>query len=206
MSTSKAIAEAIAALPRTRIVYGTATGDNTVPVEGDTTAVEMPAIAPVKSGDYCAVAIPASGDRIILGPVDKATIVDGWTPGLTDLNLGSTGTQSGHWRWSNGVFEGWWYGILGGAGLSVGTTPKFTLPTGISLLAASFRVPLGEAQLLDGFTPWSGIIRRDSATSVSVAYWTGAGTVANVTSTAPFTWASGDAIGIKVSAPATYTP
>jgi hypothetical protein len=74
VSTSKAIAEAIAALPRTRIVYGTATGDNTVPVEGDTTAVEMPAIVPVSSGDYCAVAIPASGDRIILGPVDASTV------------------------------------------------------------------------------------------------------------------------------------
>lgn len=90
MSTSKAIAEAIAALPRTRIVYGTATGDNTVPVEGDTTAVEMPAIVPVKSGDYCAVAIPASGDRIILGPIDKETFLplDGSGEMTGDLDMG----------------------------------------------------------------------------------------------------------------------
>lgn len=54
-----------------RIVYGVATGDNTVAVRGAETAVAMPALTPVKSGDYCAV-LEAGADRLILGPVDKS--------------------------------------------------------------------------------------------------------------------------------------
>lgn len=105
MSTSKAIAEAIAALPRTRIVYGAATGDNTVPVEGDTTAVEMPAIIPVSSGDYCAVAIPASGDRIILGPIDKSTFLplDGSDAMTGDLDMDGNDLDGVGTITSNGV-------------------------------------------------------------------------------------------------------
>jgi hypothetical protein len=57
-----------------RILYGVATGDNTVEIAGSTVAVTLPALDPVVSGDY--VAVLASGaDRLILGAV-RATA---WT-------------------------------------------------------------------------------------------------------------------------------
>ena len=52
----------------TRLVYGVATAVNTVAVRGAATAVVMPALIAVKSGDYCAV-LESGGDRLILGPV-----------------------------------------------------------------------------------------------------------------------------------------
>lgn len=51
-----------------QVVYGVATDDNTVAVRGATTAVELPALTPVKAGDYCAV-WESGADRLILGPV-----------------------------------------------------------------------------------------------------------------------------------------
>lgn len=64
-----------------RLAYGVATDDNTVTVDGST-AVLMPAINPVKVGDYCAVLV-AGGDRIILGSVGvtswtQPTLLNSW--------------------------------------------------------------------------------------------------------------------------------
>lgn len=71
-----------------RVVYGVASGDNTVAVRGSATAVEMPALTPVRSGDYCAV-WEQGADRLILGPVggvsDDITGITsgtGWTATL----------------------------------------------------------------------------------------------------------------------------
>jgi len=58
----------------TRLVYGVASGVNTVAVRGAATAVVMPALGSVQSGDYCAV-LESGGDRLILGPVRSAA----WT-------------------------------------------------------------------------------------------------------------------------------
>lgn len=52
-----------------RLVYGTATGPNTVAVRGAATAVTLPAITPVDDGQYCAV-LESGADRVIVGPVN----------------------------------------------------------------------------------------------------------------------------------------
>jgi hypothetical protein len=172
-------------------------------------SIPGPDFLPLDGSDAMTGDLDMDGNNIVNAGSVNGSATGTWTPTLTNLSLGSTGSQYGRWRWSNGVFDGWWYCILGGAGISVGTTPKFSVPSGISLESGSFRVPIGEAQLLDGFTPVQGIMRLDSLTSVQVAYWSVSGsnvTAANVTSTAPHTWGSGDAIGIKVSAPASYSP
>lgn len=51
-----------------RLLYGTATGTNTVRVMGADTPVVLPAVVPVTTGQWCAV-LEAGGDRLILGPV-----------------------------------------------------------------------------------------------------------------------------------------
>ena len=54
----------------TTIMYGVATAANTVQINGSTTAVELPYITPVVSGDF--VLVLASGaDRIIVGPITQ---------------------------------------------------------------------------------------------------------------------------------------
>jgi len=54
--------------PTLRILYGVATGNNTVLVAGSTVAVVLPTLSNVTVGQY--VAILASGaDRLILGRV-----------------------------------------------------------------------------------------------------------------------------------------
>lgn len=48
--------------------YGTATAANTVRMDGEATAVVMPAITSVTTGQRVAV-LKSGGDRLILGPV-----------------------------------------------------------------------------------------------------------------------------------------
>ena len=72
MSLSRAVLEKFAELEGcARIVYGTATGDNIVPIGDSTSTAVTPALTPVVSGDYCAVMEAINGDRLILGPVDS---------------------------------------------------------------------------------------------------------------------------------------
>ena len=54
--------------PTLRILYGVATGANTVLVAGSTVAVVLPALSPVANGDYVAV-LATGADRLILGCV-----------------------------------------------------------------------------------------------------------------------------------------
>ena len=57
--------------PTLRILYGVATGNNTVLVAGSTVAVDLPALSPVVDGDYVAV-LATGADRLILGKVGGA--------------------------------------------------------------------------------------------------------------------------------------
>ena len=54
--------------PTLRILYGVATGANTVLVAGSTVAVVLPALSPVANGDFVAV-LATGADRLILGRV-----------------------------------------------------------------------------------------------------------------------------------------
>lgn len=70
-----------------QLLYGVATGDNTVTIAGSTVAVELPALAPVVSGDYVAV-LAAGADRLILGPVGVSR------PGVVDYQQITSGTAA----------------------------------------------------------------------------------------------------------------
>lgn len=56
--------------PGTVVLYGTATGPNTVKVGASNVAVTLPALSPVVAGDYCAI-LSTGADRLILGAVGK---------------------------------------------------------------------------------------------------------------------------------------
>lgn len=76
-----------------RLVYGVASGDNTVAVRGVATPVELPTLTPVKSGDYCAV-LESGADRLILGQVGLASNYTTVTPATNfdvTLNLARRG-------------------------------------------------------------------------------------------------------------------
>lgn len=75
--------------PPGRVAYGTATGRNTVAIEGDATPVVLPALSSVTTGDYCAIWISAT-DALILGKVGAEVTVSG-SPALT-LDASGIGT------------------------------------------------------------------------------------------------------------------
>ena len=54
--------------PGVALVYGVATGPNTISLAGADTPVTLPAIVAVDVGDYCAV-LAQGADRLILGPI-----------------------------------------------------------------------------------------------------------------------------------------
>lgn len=102
-----------------RIVYGEATGTNTVALEGAATAVVLPALSPVASGDYCAVLVQGA-DRLILGamatPWTAPTLLNSWT------NYGA-GFQACQYRRVGDVVQ------IRGL-IQSGTSTIFTMPTG----------------------------------------------------------------------------
>lgn len=75
--------------PGVQLLYGVATGLNTVEIAGSTVAVELPAMEPVVAGDYVAV-LAAGADRLILGKVGDELIQRGRA--TVTLDSGGLGT------------------------------------------------------------------------------------------------------------------
>jgi hypothetical protein len=61
--------------PGVQLLYGVATGTNTVKVAGSTVAVTLPALESVFAGDYVAI-LAAGADRLIVGKVGASTYTD----------------------------------------------------------------------------------------------------------------------------------
>jgi hypothetical protein len=55
-----------------QLLYGVATGTNTVEVAGSSVAVQLPALETVVAGDYVAV-LAAGADRLIIGAVNRSS-------------------------------------------------------------------------------------------------------------------------------------
>ena len=70
------------------LAYGTATATNTVRMDGETTAVVMPALAAVAAGQRAAV-LKSGGDRLIVGSVTNRTF--GVYASTTSIPSGSFG-------------------------------------------------------------------------------------------------------------------
>ena len=69
-----------------RLVYGTVTAANTVRLDGESTAVVLPAITPVETGQR-AMVLKSGGDRVIVGPVEfNQSMGGGVTSGTTDAS------------------------------------------------------------------------------------------------------------------------
>lgn len=115
----------------TQILYGEATGNNTVTIAGSTVAVTLPALSPVVSGQYVAV-LAAGADRLILGAVSTP-----WTAlTLTNSWTNTSGFQTGQYRRVGDMVHLRGYLTAGTNGASA-----FTLPAGFRP-PASFDVPV----------------------------------------------------------------
>ena len=68
VSLAKALLSESEDSPPLRLLYGVATGSNTVLVAGSTVAVTLPALSSVTTDDYVAI-LACGADRLILGAV-----------------------------------------------------------------------------------------------------------------------------------------
>lgn len=123
-----------------------------------------------------------------------------FTPTISGSNIGSTGTNTAFWSMSSGraFVEG--QIVLGGTGISMGSTTVTTPVTAVTGVTSS---PRGQVALVDaGSSTYMGTAFYASATTVSVLPTTVSGsyiTYQNITSTVPFTWVAGDAIRYSYS-------
>ena len=164
-----------------RLVYGVASGDNTVAVRGATTAVTLPALIPVQSGDYCAV-LEAGADRLIIGPVDGAW--SSFTPTWNNVTLGTGATSTGKWRYYNGDLEFIATFVLGTGGSVTGNV-SVDLPN--SETSAAIRQVGGSILCsLSGANHPGGVFCGSSSTTANLYVGTN-----DVAASNPFTWAVG---------------
>ena len=124
-----------------------------------------------------------------------------YTPTWTNLTKGN-GTETSRYIDQNGLIT-WWYSLVFGSTSSMGTTPIITLP--VAAKTGTNRVPVPNISMLDsGVQVVYGFMDfKDDGTDRGVFYsWnTGVNPLggAGITSSAPFTWSTGDAIRFQVS-------
>ena len=150
--------------PGVQLLYGVATGLNTVKIAGSDVAVTLPALNPVAAGDYVAV-LTQGADRLILGAVDNAGWTS-WTP---------TVRQSGVVPFTNFLSR-----YVRGArrkidfvtSLNVTGTGTAANPITVSLpvAAAISGIPIGQGVLFDASTTmfYPAIAWLQSTTTVSL--------------------------------------
>lgn len=116
-----------------------------------------------------------------------------WTPTLTNLTVASGTLTSKYWRVPSGGHGRFMLKFTYGAGSAVGNPPTFTLP--FTLPSHYVEAYVGDVRLLNvGVAAVRGAIRCVTTTSCDIIYHPAGGNEANVSSTAPFTWGSGDMI------------
>lgn len=115
-----------------------------------------------------------------------------WSPTLTNLTVGS-GTQNSTYRQLGNTVDFLWT-FMFGAGSAVGTTPKFTLP--VAPASTIGRLFPARVMLLDSSATFAQGIADHAggagSTTIDLHYFSGATTFANITLSAPWTWANGD--------------
>ena len=122
-----------------------------------------------------------------------------YTPTLTNLTLGN-GTMLANYRRLGKWVEPFKFKFTLGSTSAVGTGPQFTLPTGMT--PTSFysvnNDPVCDVLLTQtGVTNARGIGLWNSTNStIQIFYFNTATTIANVTATAPWTWATGHIISV----------
>lgn len=178
-----------------RLVYGTATAKNTVRVDGEATAVVLPAISSVRSGDRVAV-LKAGGDRLIVGPVGGGEWKTDWGGGLSTTNLAlGNGTITVRHQIDDGTvnFELVWDM---GSTSTVGTGPTFSLPVPAASTIAGLAI-IGTAYIRAGGIQFFGAVQMTSTTVMRPLVLAAGGTYATISAlsaTVPGTFATGDDI------------
>lgn len=144
----------------------------------------LPAGSPYIGGDAQTVIETLVDDKV------AELVWQTWTPTLT--NTTATVTTARYTKVGTTVH---YVLALTCSGASVGTTPSFTVPVPPAAHYGT-TIPIGTATYVD-VNPgnrWEGIALATSGSTVTMYYATeaggGSGTV--ITSSAPFTWASGD--------------
>ena len=115
-----------------------------------------------------------------------------WTPTLSNLTLGS-GTQTAKYRRLGNTVD-WYWRFVFGSGSAVGTAPSFTLPVACAGDYSTY--PPWFGMLIDASTSLRApaVLNLSSTTTVIVQYFSSLNTAANVGSTIPWTWATGDVL------------
>lgn len=117
-----------------------------------------------------------------------------WVPTLTNMTLGA-GTVTAKYRRVGKTLD-WRFKFVLGAGSAMGTDPAFSIPSGMTLSGdyTAAQDPLGDVQLRDaGTNNYHGPALYGSSTTIAMFWWNSS-VLNGITSTAPFTWTSTDAI------------
>ena len=126
------------------------------------------------------------------------TAADGtWTP--TYSNLTTTGATISLGYRQIGKWVDYYWQFIFGSGSAVGTMPSLTLPVAPAsrYSTGSTGAFPGQVHLLDsGTADRQGTVKISSGSTIVVYFWNATPTLTNVTSTAPWTWATGDTITI----------
>jgi hypothetical protein len=144
----------------------------------------------------------------------QSAIQGSYTPSLTNLAIGTGGVAVNSAVYS---FDGVHLfvsgrAMLGTSGQSVGTSPRFGLPSGFTPATdlASWS-PLGPCSLLDtdlGQIGEGQVQRGTVAGTVTVlqsVYTAPYNRFVNISATSPFTWAAGDGFRYTFAIPGTFT-
>jgi hypothetical protein len=186
MAITKASGNAVSPAAKGDLVAGSATNDAAVLTVGANDTV-LTADSTQVTGLKWAAATGASWQT--------------YTPTWTNLTKGN-GTEISRYIDQNGLIT-WWYSLVFGSTSSMGTTPIVTLP--VAAKSGTSRVPVPNVSLLDAgvATSYGYMDFADNGTDRGVFYgWnTGVNPLSGTTisSTAPFTWGTNDAIRFQVS-------
>lgn len=119
-----------------------------------------------------------------------------WVPTLTNLTKGG-GTVTAMYRQVGKTIH-WYFQFVYGAGSAVGTNPSFTLPVAPAAYytssASAFDAFPGTANLTDTATAARQGHLSLSGSTVTITFWNSTPTLAQVTSTAPWTWTTPDSM------------
>ena len=123
---------------------------------------------------------------------------DSYTPTLTNINVGTTGTTVGVYKQIGKKIEGSVVITFNGTGMSNGTAPSITLPVAPHaryINASALALPVGAAELADtGTGNWKGSLMVLSGSTATIFYHTEAGGdgISQISAGTPYTVAATD--------------
>ena len=150
-------------------------------------------------GEDLALAIEATVQSQVAALATRLDTIEGawttWSSTPANLTVGA-GTLTTERRLVGKTVD-WRLRFVFGAGSAVGTDPKFTLPVAphADYVVSGEALFPGKVWLLDTGTRFQkGDLRHDASGVLTLVQWNAINQVASITSTSPWTWATGDTI------------